>query len=111
MRMITSDDGEETIGMIDNDDTDQTIAIHVRSLPEGARRIARGTGRPPSNPQLAQLLVAAQQHSEMMIGLACNQIVDEIDNVMGMLTRADYDAVLVRVVQTIARRRSQRDDG
>ena len=87
-------------GKVDQDETDLDQTVDI----------ARGTERPESQ-QIAKLLEASKQHRALMISQAHQRVMDEIDGLIGCLTRADYDAVLDQVVRSIATRRPQRDDG
>lgn len=96
MRAITADCGSFVSGTID-------------STPS---RLARGSSPPQSLEDVTrQLLDAAQHHSEHMIGAAHKKVLRELDHAIGRLTRVEYNALLTRVVHSIARRRPQRDNG
>ena len=110
MRAITADCGTSVSGTIAYDDDDDVIEPPVRFA------------RSSSHPQLAdvtqqflnvtqQLRDATRHHSEMTISLAHERVMREIDHAIGRLTRVEFDAMLSRVVHSIARRRPQRDNG
>ena len=88
--------------------TDQARQRAHEFVVRARRRLARGSDRPQG---VEQLLNAAQQHSQLMIALMHDKIVNEIDHAIGRLTRVEYDKLLSQVSQSIARRRLQRDNG